>query len=352
MSSWPKSSSFWRERRGGIFTAGTPGSKPTTTIDLIFDSIYSGAVGGSAVALFFLVVDLLDGRPLYTPAMMGSVLLYGAAVGDAAELKFDPIAYFTLAHMAAFVGLGAAITWLVHEVELHSKHPIVVLFVLFLIIELTFFLVAPLVIPGVIRELGLARVMTANVLAAGTMALFFVLTHRAGAWHKFKMNGPDFAFDSVYAGALGGSAVGLFFVVVDALDGQPLFTPALMGSVLFLGVAAEDVLRVELDAVAYFTIAHMAAFGVLGAAVTFLVHEVELHSRHPAVVLVVVFAIIESGFLAGASLALPGVIARVGIIPIGIANALAAFTIAAFLMWSHQPGRRVAEEITADDGPG
>jgi hypothetical protein len=53
-----------------------------------------------------------------------------------------------------------------------------------------------------------------------------------------------------------------------------------------------------------------------------------------------------------ASLTLPGVIARVGIIPIGIANLLAAGSIAAFLVWSHQSGRRVAEEIVADDGPG
>ncbi len=61
---------------------------------------------------------------------------------------------------------------------------------------------------------------------------------------------------------------------------------------------------------------------------------------------------IEVGFLAIASVALPGVIARVGIVPIGVANMLAAGAIAAFLVWSHQPGRRVAEEITVDDGLG
>lgn len=338
--------------QGGIFTAGTPGSKPTTTIDLIFDSIYSGAVGGTAVALFFLVVDLLDGRPLFTPAMMGNAILYGVAVGDMAEVKFDPIAYFTLAHMTAFVALGAAVTWLVHEVELHLKHPVVVLLVLFVIIEVAFFLVAPVAVPGVIRELGVARVIAANLLAAGSMALFFVLTRRTGAWHKFKLTAPDFIFDSAYGGTLAGSAVALFFVVVDVLDGQPLFTPSLMGSVLFQGVAAEEVVKVKLDAVAYYSMVHGVAFVALGAAVTWLVHEAELHSQHPAVFLVVVFAIIEVGFLAAASVALPGVIARVGIVPIGIANLLAAGTIAGFLVWSHQPGRRVAEEITTDDGPG
>jgi hypothetical protein len=131
-----------------------------------------------------------------------------------------------------------------------------------------------------------------------------------------------------------------------------LFTPALMGSVLFQGVAAEDVVKVKLDAVAYYTIVHAASFLALGVAVTWLVHEAELHSRHPAIVLVVVFAIFEVGFLAAASFALPGVIARVGIVKIGSANLLAAGAIAAFLVWSHQPGRRAAEEINADDGLG
>ena len=119
-----------------------------------------------------------------------------------------------------------------------------------------------------------------------------------------------------------------------------------MGSVLFLGVAAADVTSVRLDAVAYYSIAHMVGFIGLGAAVTFLAHEVELHSRHPAAVLLVLFAILEAGFLVVASLALPGVITRVGIVPVGVANLLAAGTVALFLVWSHRPGRRAAQELT------
>ncbi len=160
--------------------AGTPESKPTTTIDFIFDSIYSGAVGGSAVALFFLVIDLLDGRPFFTPAMMGHAILHGVAEGDVAEVAFDPIAYFTLAHMTAFVGLGAAITWLVHEVELRSRHPLVVLLVAFAILEAGFLVAASLALPGVITRVGIVPVGVANLLAAGTIALFFVWSHQPG----------------------------------------------------------------------------------------------------------------------------------------------------------------------------
>ena len=168
------------------------------------------------------------------------------------------------------------------------------------------------------------------------MALFFVLYHRSAAREKVKHNLADFLFDSFYSGAVGGSAVALFFLAADLVDGQPLFTPSLMGSVFFFDIAAEDVVGVSLQAVAYFSAVHFAACAVGGTLATWLVHEVELHSRHPVAVLIVLFAIIEVVFLLVASLAMPGVIARLGIVRVGIANLLAAGSMALFFVLSHR----------------
>ena len=57
---------------------------------------------------------------------------------------------------------------------------------LFAIIEVLFLLAASLAMPGVIGRLGIVRVGLANLLAAGSMALFFVLYHREGAWGRIK----------------------------------------------------------------------------------------------------------------------------------------------------------------------
>lgn len=335
-------------------TTGTPGSKPPSESgrssslwdEFGFDTLCVGTLGGCAVALYFLVVDLLEGRPLHTPAIMGDMVLRGVALEAGAEDVFYAVAYFSLAHITAFITFGALITWLVHEVELHAKHPLLGILVIVLIMNVGFFLLVPLVLPGVVRSLGIARILSANLLAAAAMGLYFVFRHRSGAWHRFRLAAPDFIFDSVYAGALGGTAVGLFFLVVDAFNGDPLFTPSLMGSVLFLGVPAQEVVKVQLDLVAYVTALHMVGFVLLGAAITWVVHEVELHSQHPAIVLIVLFAIIEATFVAVASVALPGVIERVGVLSVGGANLLAAAAIVGWFVWSHQPGRRVAEEIT------
>ena len=117
---------------------------------------------------------------------MGSVLFHGAVPEAVDKVRLDAVAYFSIAHMIAFAVVGTAISWVVHEVELHSEHPFVVLIVLFAIIEVGFFVGASLAMPGVIGKLGAVRVFVGNLLAAGGMAVFFVLAHRADAWQKFK----------------------------------------------------------------------------------------------------------------------------------------------------------------------
>ncbi len=74
----------------------------------------------------------------------------------------------------------------VHEVELHTRHPVALLLVLFANIEVGFLLVASLAMPGVIARLGIVRVGIANLLAAGSISFFFVVSHREGTWEKIK----------------------------------------------------------------------------------------------------------------------------------------------------------------------
>jgi hypothetical protein len=150
-------------------------------------------------------------------------------------------------------------------------------------------------------------------------------------------NPGDLIYDAFYAGGIGGSIVALFFLAIDVWNGQPLYTPSMLGSVLFLGSEAAGVADVRLDMVAAFTLVHFAAFGALGIAVAFAVHELELHAKHPLIVGLSIFALAEVGFYAAAALFLPGVIERVGAVPIGVANLLAAAGIGLFLLSSHRP---------------
>jgi hypothetical protein len=147
----------------------------------------------------------------------------------------------------------------------------------------------------------------------------------------------DLAYESLYCAAIGGSVIALFFLVIDAYNGQPLFTPSLLGGVLFGRQAAETITEVRMDWAAYATIAHFVAFTAIGVGVTLVAHEVELHSRHPFTILFGVFAAIEWIFLVGAYIFLPGVITTLGPFRVAAANLLAAAGIAAFLWANHRP---------------
>ena len=147
----------------------------------------------------------------------------------------------------------------------------------------------------------------------------------------------DLAYESLYCAAIGGSVIALFFLVIDAWNGQPLYTPSLLGGVLFGRVAAETIGEVRIDWVAYATILHFIVFGVIGTGVALIAHEVELHSRHPATVLFGVFAAIEWVFLVAGMFLLPGVVSVLGFWRVAGANLLAAAGIATFLWANHQP---------------
>ena len=147
----------------------------------------------------------------------------------------------------------------------------------------------------------------------------------------------DLVYESFYTGALGGSVVALFFLALDALGGQPLFTPSLMGQVLFGGVAAEAVTDVRIDMVAWYSLVHFATFGLLGTGLTLLVYEVGLHSRNPLLVLLLLFGVFEAGFVLVSGLVMPGVMAQLGALPVASANLLAAGTMGAYLLHEHRP---------------
>ncbi|MDJ0850569.1 MAG: hypothetical protein QNK04_19525 [Myxococcota bacterium] len=148
----------------------------------------------------------------------------------------------------------------------------------------------------------------------------------------------DLIYESFYSGAVGGSVVALFFLVIDALQGEPLFTPSLMGMVLFSGESAESVVGVHLDMVAWYSLVHFAIFGLLGTGMTLLVHAVGTHFRHPLLVLLLAFGVFEAAFVLVSAVALPGVMGRLGALPIAAANLLAAGAMGTYLLHEHRPG--------------
>jgi hypothetical protein len=163
-----------------------PRTKSAHLDDLIYDAFYAGGIGGSIVALFFLAIDVWNGLPLYTPSMLGSVLFLGSEAASVTGVRLDMVAAFTLVHFAAFGALGIAVAVAVRELELHSKHPLIVGLAIFLLAEIGFYVAAALFLPGVIDHMGAVPIGLANLLAATGIGLFLLTSHRPDVWSRVK----------------------------------------------------------------------------------------------------------------------------------------------------------------------
>jgi hypothetical protein len=70
-------------------------------------------LGAVLVAVWFLIVDTLGGRPLHTPNVLGRVFFRGQ-VGPGAGIAPGAVAGFTVIHVLFFALLGMGLTYLVH----------------------------------------------------------------------------------------------------------------------------------------------------------------------------------------------------------------------------------------------
>ena len=145
--------------------------------DIALDGLFAGMIGALTVAVWFLILDIVQGRPLYTPALLGNVLLHGGTAG-AQDMAIGPleVAAYTAFHFVAFIGVGLVLSWLMTMFE---RFPIVgfVLLVLFACLQVGFIAFDAALGAQLMGRLGPWTVMVANVLAAATMSFYLWKRH-------------------------------------------------------------------------------------------------------------------------------------------------------------------------------
>ncbi len=140
--------------------------------DMLYEAFYTGGVGGSVVALTFLLLDGVADHLFYTPSLVGQMLFTGASPSSVTSVSLKAVAYYTPVHFAAFflVGLIAAI--LARTMERREHRPFWVMIVLFCIMEGGYLFVTHFFLHGLGAALGFSRVAGVNFLAAVGMVGF------------------------------------------------------------------------------------------------------------------------------------------------------------------------------------
>jgi len=141
----------------------------------------------------------------------------------------------------------------------------------------------------------------------------------------------DITYAAVFAGALGSATVALLFLAVDGFRGNMFYTPSLLGSVLALGMAPSEVTQIRIDMVALYSIFHLVAFTAVGV-VASLVHAMPTREARSLPVLAGgIMAIFSVAVVTTDALLVPGIAQSIGLLPLLLANALAAAAMAWFI---------------------
>jgi len=143
------------------------------------EGIRAGLVGAATIAVWFLALDTIKGRPLYTPTVLGTALFRGGAGLEnpqALAPNFEMVLSFTWVHVLVFLLIGVAASRLLGLVERNPNFGfgVVLLFVFF---EFGFLLASMVFAEPVLRALTWPEVLVGNLLAAAAMTAVFWRRH-------------------------------------------------------------------------------------------------------------------------------------------------------------------------------
>ena len=140
------------------------------------DGIVAGILGATAVALWFLGVDMIYGHPFATPAALGRGLV-GILGPHGSEGTAVFVVVYTIFHYLAFIVAGLLVAVIVHFAQ---REPTVLAgaMMLFVAFEIGFYgLSSALSASPFFGALGWAQVATGNLIAAIVMGIYMWRTH-------------------------------------------------------------------------------------------------------------------------------------------------------------------------------
>jgi hypothetical protein len=146
--------------------------------------VAAGLIGALVISLVFLVIDIADGRPLYTPNALGAALFRGESLAPEARIEIALVLGYTAVHGAVFIAVGLMAALSLLEGARRQANPLVgaaiAAAVLFAGFEILFEIFGQLFTPAEGR-LGGSRAAFANALAALAMGGYFALIRARSA---------------------------------------------------------------------------------------------------------------------------------------------------------------------------
>lgn len=138
------------------------------------EGVIAGFLGATAVAAWFLIVDVIGGRPLYTPSTLGYGLFTFFATTPSSTAA--SVLFYTVFHYAAFTAVGVALVGGVHVSRMHPP-VLALMLILFVCFQVGFYGLVALLAETRFGGLAWSQVGLANLLATALMGGYVWRTH-------------------------------------------------------------------------------------------------------------------------------------------------------------------------------
>lgn len=150
---------------------------------ILREGFVAGLIGAGAVALWFLLVDIINAQPFFTPKMLGGALFWGLrdpaqvnAVFTTGEQIYATVVGYTMVHVIAFVVVGVIAAALAYEIELFPS-TLFIAVVFFAIFEFGFYIVLAVAAQPLLGALTWWSVAIGNAIAAFGMGYYLWRMH-------------------------------------------------------------------------------------------------------------------------------------------------------------------------------
>ena len=143
------------------------------------EGMVAGIIGAVTIAIWFLILDTVKGRPLYTPTVLGTVLFRrreGFASLENLPVSSEMVLMYTWVHGLVFCIIGMAASRLLALAEQNPDYGFGIL-LFFVIFEVGFLAIAMALADPVLQALAWPAVLLGNLLSAAAMGAYLLRKH-------------------------------------------------------------------------------------------------------------------------------------------------------------------------------
>lgn len=132
------------------------------------EGVITGFIGATAIVVWFLIFDTIQGRPFFTPIFLGKGVVSVLGKNMMGDTAFTQVLGYTIFHYVAFFVVGIVLTVIVHQAE-RTPGILAGLLVAVVMMTLGFYMIAAAFTQSALGQISWVQIFVANLLASTLM---------------------------------------------------------------------------------------------------------------------------------------------------------------------------------------